>query len=116
MKQEDNVICDLKVVRNENGLGIHIENIDAEFVREQLSMVLESVLEDLDDDYSENSSYNEDSRSPDVIPSESSDKVPFLYDFHTDEHGLHVDIACPDVPSMMDLLKVANIYPEDLGL
>ena len=112
MKQKDNEICDLKVVRNENGLGIHIENIDAEFFKEQLVLVLESVMEDLDDDYMEDSSFNEGFRLPDVIPSESSDKVPFLYDFHTDEHGLHVDIACPDVPSMMDVLKAANIYPE----
>ena len=112
MKQEENVICDLKVVRNENGLGIHIENIDAEFFREQLALVLGSVLDDLDDDCMEDSSFNEGFRLPDVNPSESSDKVPFLYDFHTDEHGLHVDIACPDVKSMIEVLKGAHIDPD----
>ena len=112
MKQEENVICDLKVVRNENGLGIHIGNIDAVFFKEQLVLVLESVMEDLDDDYMEDSSFNEGFRLPDVIPSESSDKVPFLYGFYTDEHGLHVDIACPDVKSMIEVLKGAHINPD----
>ena len=112
MKQEKNVICDLKVVRNENGLGIHTENIDSEFFREQLALVLESVLEELDDDHLDGPLDNDDIKTSDIVPLDPSNKAPFLYDFYTDEHGLHIDIACPDVKSMIEVLKGAHIDPD----